>query len=88
MKAVILAGGLGIEPTESTARSAKILGIPVIQEFFTENLAIKIKEEISKADLIVGNNVYAHVPNVNDFTLGIKHLLKPEGTVTLRVCDK
>ena len=53
-----------------------------------ENLAIKIKEERSKADLIVGKNVYAHVPNVNEFTLGIKHLLKPEGTVTLRVCDK
>ena len=52
---------------------AKKKGIKSIDEFFSYSLAKKIK---NKADLIIGNNVYAHVPNLNDFTKGIKTLLK------------
>lgn len=74
---------LGIEPTDSTADEAEKLGIPVMREFFGENVAINLSESEKKADLILGNNVYAHVPNINDFTKGLTALLKPEGTITL-----
>jgi len=74
---------LGIEPTASTAATAEKLGIPVVREFFGEALARRLAAENKKADLIVGNNVYAHVPDVNDFTRGIAVLLKPHGVVTL-----
>lgn len=74
---------LGIEPTASTARAAEALGIPVMQEFFGEQLGMRLLQEGRQADLIVGNNVYAHVPNINDFTLGLKAALKPSGTITL-----
>lgn len=70
---------LGIEPTASTAEAAEKLGIPVVQQFFGESLA----NTLAKADLIIGNNVYAHVPDINDFTQGMKTLLKPGGTITL-----
>jgi SAM-dependent methyltransferase len=74
---------LGIEPTAQTAGVAKSLGITVIEEFFTEKLAIALYEDGKDADLIIGNNVYAHVPDVNDFTKGIAKLLKVNGVVTL-----
>jgi hypothetical protein len=74
---------LGIEPTTSTAAAAEALGIPVLREFFGEALAHQLAAEGRSADLIVGNNVYAHVPDINDFTRGLKTLLKPEGVVTL-----
>jgi len=74
---------LGIEPTESTASAAEKLGIPVLRDFFGENLAKKIALKWSDADLIIGNNVFAHVPDVNDFTRGLKSLLKQGGTITL-----
>jgi len=81
-----VAGGipcLGIEPTESTAIAAESLGIPVRREFFNQALAIALQDEGRQADLIVGNNVYAHVPDINDFTKGLKTILKPGGTITL-----
>jgi hypothetical protein len=74
---------LGIEPTSSTADAAEALGIPVLRKFFGKELAESLCREGPRADLIVGNNVYAHVPDINDFTAGIKLLLKAEGTVTL-----
>ena len=74
---------LGIEPTVSTAAAAEKLGIPVLQEFFGESLAHRISKQGKKADLIIGNNVYAHVPDINDFTRGIKILLNHGGVVTL-----
>jgi len=74
---------LGIEPTGSTAAAAEKLGIPVKREFFTEELGKRISANGQKADLIIGNNVYAHVPDINDFTLGLKAILKPSGTITL-----
>lgn len=74
---------LGIEPTDSTAKVAETLGIPVLREFFGEALAKRLAKEGKQADLIIGNNVYAHVPNINDFTQGLKAALKPGGTITL-----
>ncbi|CAI8767413.1 SAM-dependent methyltransferase [Pseudomonas marginalis] len=74
---------LGIEPTASTAAAAEKLGIPVVGEFFGETLGRRLTEEGRQADLIAGNNVFAHVPDINDFTLGLKAALKPGGTITL-----
>ena len=74
---------LGIEPTDSTAAAAQQLGIPVMREFFGESLGKQLAKKSRQADLIVGNNVYAHVPDINDFTSGLKAMLKPGGTITL-----
>lgn len=74
---------LGIEPTAGTALAAERLGIPVLREFFGAALGAELARSGRQADLIVGNNVYAHVPDVNDFTRGLKAALKPAGTVTL-----
>jgi len=74
---------LGIEPTESTANSAEALGIPIRRAFFGSSLARTLAAEGKQADLIVGNNVYAHVPDINDFTAGLKIALKDGGTITL-----
>ncbi len=74
---------LGIEPTASTAAAAEELGIPVMREFFGERVGTELASAGKSADLIAGNNVYAHVPDINDFTRGLKAALKPGGTVTL-----
>jgi hypothetical protein len=74
---------LGIEPTDSTAKAAERLGIPVLRKFFGESVGEVLATEGRQADLIVGNNVYAHVPDINDFTRGLKAVLKPGGTITL-----
>lgn len=74
---------LGIEPTDSTADAAEKLGIPVLREFFGEKTARDLAAQGKRADLICGNNVYAHVPDINDFTRGLAAALKPGGTVTL-----
>jgi hypothetical protein len=74
---------LGIEPTASTAAAAEALGIPVRREFFGERLGKELAAEGRRADLIIGNNVFAHVPDIKDFTLGLKAALKPLGTITL-----
>ena len=74
---------LGVEPTDSTAAAAEALGIPVAREFFGQNFAEKLVTSGKQADLIIGNNVYAHVPDINDFTAGMKTALKPGGTITL-----
>ena len=74
---------LGVEPTDSTAAAAEALGVPVAREFFGQNFAEKLVASGKQADLIIGNNVYAHVPDINDFTAGMKTALKPAGTITL-----
>ena len=74
---------LGIEPTASTAAAAEQLGIPVLREFFSEQLGRQLASEATQADLIVGNNVYAHVPDINNFTQGLKAALKSGGVITL-----
>jgi hypothetical protein len=74
---------LGIEPTSSTAAAAEALGIPVLREFFGAAVAKRLASEGRRADLVIGNNVYAHVPDINDFTAGLREILAPGGTVTL-----
>jgi len=74
---------LGIEPTLSTATAAKKIGIPVVTEFFGSVLSEDIVKEYAYADLIVCNNVLAHVPDINDFVAGLSKLLSPSGTLTI-----
>lgn len=74
---------LGIEPTASTAAAAEQLGIPILRDFFGERIGRQLARTGRSGDLIAGNNVYAHVPDINDFTLGLKAALKPGGTITL-----
>jgi SAM-dependent methyltransferase len=74
---------LGIEPTNSTADAAESIGIPVLREFFGVTTATALSERGKRADLICGNNVYAHVPDINDFTQGLRIALKPGGTINL-----
>jgi len=73
---------LGIEPTKSTAKAAKTIGVPVRQEFFKATVGHRMADAGEQADLVIGNNVYAHVPDINDFTKGVAALLKPNGVVT------
>ncbi len=74
---------LGIEPARNVARAAESANIPVVTEFFTEALARELAEKKGQADLLVANNVLAHVPALNDFTAGIKLLLKPGGVASI-----
>ena len=74
---------LGIEPTASTAEVAEKMGLNVLREFFGSDLGKKLADDEKSADLIVGNNVFAHVPDIKDFTIGLKNALKPGGTITL-----
>jgi len=74
---------LGIEPAANVARAAVEKGVPTRVEFFGEEYARTLVDEGLAADLIVGNNVLAQVPDVNDFVRGLKRLLAPGGTITL-----
>ena len=74
---------LGVEPTDSTADAAEKIGIPVLREFFGTVTANQLAESGKCADLICGNNVYAHVPDINDFTEGLRIALKETGTINL-----
>ncbi|MFP5363729.1 MAG: methyltransferase domain-containing protein [Thermoleophilia bacterium] len=73
---------LGVEPTRNTAQVALEKGIPTRVEFWGERTARAIAEE-TQADLLLGNNVLAHVPDINDFVAGMKIALKPGGTITI-----
>lgn len=74
---------LGIEPTKSTALVCKEKDIPVIEAFFGERLATQLLNDNQQADLLIGNNVFAHVPDINDFVKGLKIALKKTGIITL-----
>ena len=74
---------LGIEPAANVADTAIQKGIPTRVEFFGEDLARRLVAEGLRPDLVVGNNVLAHVPRLNDFVRGLKLLLKPHGTISL-----
>jgi 2-polyprenyl-3-methyl-5-hydroxy-6-metoxy-1,4-benzoquinol methylase len=73
---------LGIEPTQSTAFVARSKGIDVEQEFFGVALAERLVSEGNRADLMVANNVLAHVPDISDFVRGFSVLLAPKGVAT------
>jgi hypothetical protein len=74
---------LGIEPAANVARVAREAGVPTLVRFFGAGLARELVSEVRRADLIVGNNVLAQVPDINDFVGGIKILLGPHGVVTM-----
>ena len=74
---------LGVEPARNIAEAAEASGIPTVREFFTAETARKIRAERGAADLILGNNVFAHVPKTNDFVHGLSLLLAPHGRVIL-----
>ncbi len=73
---------LGIEPTASTASAARLMGIETLEEFFGVGLAQKLVDQGKHADLMVANNVLAHVPNIDDFVRGFVLMLKPQGVAT------
>lgn len=74
---------LGIEPAANVASVATNKGIPTIVKFFGEETARELVDKGKQADLVLGNNVLAHVPDLNDFVKGIKILLKPDGVITM-----
>ncbi len=74
---------IGIEPSNSVADAAKAKGIETIIDFFTSKLATYLVSKEIKADLLIGNNVFAHVPDINDFVQGLKIILKEDGVFTL-----
>jgi SAM-dependent methyltransferase len=74
---------LGVEPAANVAAVAIAKDIPTRVDFFTQRLARTLVAEHGYADLIVGNNVLAQVPDLNDFVSGMRYLLKPQGLITL-----
>lgn len=74
---------LGIDPASAATQLATAKNIPVITDFFTTGLAKSMRAEGKLADVIVANNVLAHVPNINDFVEGLSMLLQPEGIITV-----
>jgi 2-polyprenyl-3-methyl-5-hydroxy-6-metoxy-1,4-benzoquinol methylase len=74
---------LGVEPCANVAEAAEELGIPSLVKFFGVNTANEMVADGIRADLLVGNNVLAHVPDLNDFVQGMKILLAPQGIITM-----
>lgn len=74
---------VGVEPTESTAQAARARGIETIGEFFSTAFARRFVAQRGHADLVLGNNVLAHVPDINDFVAGLREVLAPAGCITL-----
>ena len=73
----------GIEPAANVAEAARAKNVPTIVRFFGQETAKVLAGEGKSADLIVGNNVLAHVPDINDFVAGMRILLKPGGAITM-----
>jgi SAM-dependent methyltransferase len=74
---------LGIEPARNVAEVARSRGIPTRVDFFGETTARTLRREGLRADLLIGNNVLAHVPNLNDFVKGLKIVLAEQGIITM-----
>jgi SAM-dependent methyltransferase len=74
---------LGVEPARNVAAAAEERGITTVVDFFGQRLAERLTHEGYAADLVVGNNVLAHVPDAHDFVEGLRRLLKPEGVITM-----
>jgi SAM-dependent methyltransferase len=72
----------GVEPTASTAAAARERGLTIYPDFFSRAVARRLLRERGPVDLMIGNNVLAHVPDINDFIEGFAELLKPDGVVT------
>jgi SAM-dependent methyltransferase len=74
---------LGVEPAANVAKAAAEKGVPTVVRFFGRETAADLRRDPGPADLIVGNNVLAHVPDINDFVGGLSILLAPEGVITM-----
>ena len=74
---------LGVEPAKNVAKVAEAAGIPTIAKFFGIQTARELTAGGKQADLLLGNNVLAHVPDLNDFVAGMKTILKPQGIITM-----
>jgi SAM-dependent methyltransferase len=74
---------LGIDPSDTVAAAAEKLGVPTLVQFFGEKVAQELVRQGRQADLIIANNVLAHVPQLNDFVAGLALLLRPNGSVTI-----
>jgi len=74
---------LGVEPAVNVAAVAQKAGIPTLTKFFGTKTAAELKADGKQADLLLGNNVLAHVPDLNDFVQGLKIALKPGGVITM-----
>ena len=74
---------LGIDPSATVAAAAEKIGVPTLVQFFGKSLAQELARQGRQADLIIANNVLAHVPQLNDFVAGLALLLRPSGTVTI-----
>jgi 2-polyprenyl-3-methyl-5-hydroxy-6-metoxy-1,4-benzoquinol methylase len=73
----------GVEPAANVARRAEALGVPTLVRFFGRATARKLVQEGGRADLLIGNNVLAHVPNLNDFVAALRVALAPDGVITM-----
>ncbi|MDH3601283.1 MAG: class I SAM-dependent methyltransferase, partial [Candidatus Tectomicrobia bacterium] len=76
---------LGIDPAEGPAKAAEQQGIPTLCTFFTQKLAEQLRQEGKQADVMIANNVLAHVPDLNGFVAGISCLLQDEGCAVIEV---
>ena len=74
---------LGVEPSANVAEAARKKGVDTLVKFFGVKTAKQLVAKGRKADLLLGNNVLAHVPDLNDFVAGMKILLKPDGVITM-----
>ena len=74
---------LGVEPATNVAKEAVGKGVPTVVKFFGKETSSELANQNKHADLIVGKNIIAHVPDLNDFVEGLKILLKPSGVITL-----
>jgi SAM-dependent methyltransferase len=74
---------LGIDPSDTVAAAAAKIGVPTLVEFFGEKIAGDLARQGRQADLIIGNNVLAHVPQLNDFIAGMAVLLRDSGHITI-----
>jgi len=76
---------LGIDPAPKQAEAARAIGVPTLNEFFGEKIALQLKAEGRRADVVIGNNVLAHVADTHDFVRGISTLLKDDGVAVMEV---
>lgn len=74
---------LGVDPAPRQAAAARAAGIPTLEEFFTLELAHEVRRQHGPADVIIANNVMAHVPDLNGFVAGMAHLLEDDGIITV-----
>ena len=74
---------LGIEPSANVAAAAEERGIPTVVEFFGAKLGERLAAQGGAADLVIGNNVLAHVPDLHDFVEGLRRLVAPNGVITM-----